>query len=642
MHDKLPPINADDEEIQRALQEAHTPSLLLALVHLTGDISLLKDSGISLSLSMLDDGEDAISDEQRNRVRKLALEALQRYRENPRLPSPLSDADVRQMLHFLINRDIPEEYVEFLFQELSIHGENAFTQPRIFEVEAQKRAGFKVVIIGAGMSGLLAGIRLREAGIPFEIIEKNPDVGGTWYENTYPGCRVDTANHAYSYSFRPQDWPQYFSTSSVLHKYFSDTADDYGLREHTRFCTEVREARYDETQGAWRLELRAAGGVTETIEANAVISAVGQLNQPAIPSIPGIDRFAGPKFHSARWDHQVDLSGKRVAVIGSGASAFQFVPHIAKQARTVTIFQRTPPWVLPNDDYFREIPAGKHWLLNHVPFYARWYRFTVLWRSSEGMLDATRVDEHWSEGAPYHSISQRNHEVCEMLAANVREQLAGHPELIRKCIPDYPFCAKRALIDDGAWFRALRQEHVHLLTSPITAITEQGITTADGLEQPFDVIILGTGFKASDFLTPMRIYGKGGVELHDTWAGEPRAYQGITIPGFPNLFCCYGPNTNIVVNSSIVFFSECEIRYVLGCIALLLRDEHTSMEVRREVHDAYNEKIDAGNAASAWGYAGVRSWYKNASGRVTQNWPFPILEFWQQSREPVPDDYIMS
>ncbi len=642
MHDKLPPVSADDEEIQRALLEAHTPSLLLALVHLTGDISLLEDSGISVCLSMLDDGEDAISAEQRDRVRKLALEALQRYRENPRLPPPLSDADIRQMLHFLINRDIPEEYVDFLFQELSIHGENAFSQPRIFEVGEQRRAGFKVVIIGAGMSGLLAGIRLQEAGIPFEIIEKNPDVGGTWYENTYPGCRVDTANHAYSYSFRPQDWPQYFSTSSVLHKYFSDTADDYGLRDHIRFCTEVNEARYDETQGTWRLDLRAAGGVTETIEANAVISAVGQLNQPAIPPIPGIDRFSGPKFHSARWDHGVDLTGKRVAVIGSGASAFQFVPHIAKQADSVTIFQRTPPWVLPNDDYFREIPAGKHWLLNHVPFYARWYRFTVLWRSSEGMLDATRVDEHWREGAPYHSISQRNHEVCEMLAANVREQLAGHPELIEKCIPDYPFCAKRALIDDGAWFRALRQEHVHLLTSPITAITEQGITTADGMEHPFDVIILGTGFKACEFLTPMRIYGKGGVELHDTWAGEPRAYQGITIPGFPNLFCCYGPNTNIVVNSSIVFFSECEIRYILGCIALLLRDEHTAMEVRREVHDAYNEKIDAGNAASAWGYTGVRSWYKNASGRVTQNWPFPILEYWQQSREPVPDDYLFS
>ncbi|MEJ2530364.1 MAG: NAD(P)/FAD-dependent oxidoreductase [Halioglobus sp.] len=639
MLEKLQPITADDDEIREALAEAHTPSLLLALVHLTGDFSLIRESGIKLQISMLDDGEASISEEQRSWVRSRAFAALRALRESPELPPPPSNARIHEMLGFLLNREVSPEYVEFLTQELGLHGENAFAQPRIFDTPEPAREAFKVLVIGAGMSGLLAGIRLQEAGIAFEIVEKTDDVGGTWHLNTYPGCRVDTANHAYSYSFRPRDWPQYFSSGEELQRYFSEAADAYGLRRHIRFQTEVVSARFEATSGTWQLELKGPQGALETVQANAIISAVGQLNRPAVPDIPGREKFAGPSFHSARWDHGVDLNGKRVGVIGSGASAFQFVPHVAREAASVTIFQRTPPWVLPMENYFAEVAPGKHWLLNHVPFYARWYRFTVFWRSSEGMLDAVKADGDWRASDPYHSISQTNYEACELLAANVREQLAGRPDLIEKCIPDYPFAAKRALIDDGAWFRALREEHVHLLTEPISDITARGVRTQDGIEHEFDVIVFGTGFRASEFLSPMKIYGLDGAELHEAWAGEPRAYQGITVPGFPNLFCCYGPNTNIVINGSIVFFSECEMRYILGCIALLLGGEHAFMDVRRRVHDRYNERVDAGNREMAWGYADVRSWYKNASGRITQNWPFTMLEFWQQSREPNSADY---
>jgi len=637
--ESLKPITETDADIEAALEQAHTPSLMLALVHLTGDMSLLRGD-IRPEMSFLGDPEAGITPEQRARIRQYALDALRTYRDAPTLPPPPNEAQIREMMNFLIGQQISDDYVEFLMAELSMHGEDPYAQPTIFEVPEQQRAQFKVLIIGAGMSGVLAGIRLKEAGIPFEIVEKNSDVGGTWFENTYPGCRVDSANHVYSYSFRPQDWPQHFSKQEVLRAYFSDSATQYGLREHIRFDTEVTSARFDETDGRWQVTAVGPDGSTSTTTANAIISAVGQLNRPKLPEIVGRDRFRGIAFHSAEWQHEHDLTGKRIGVIGTGGTAFQFVPIIARQAADVTIFQRTAPWVVPNPDYFQEVPAGMHWLLNHVPYYAKWYRFSMFWRAAEGLLSAVTADEKWQRSE--HSVSEQNEQFRAMLVENLRAHLGDDPDLLAKCVPDYPPGAKRALIDDGTWLQSLKRDNVHLLTDPIREITDRGIRTQDGTEHEFDVLIYATGFLASHFLHPMKIYGRGGIELHDAWNGEPRAYKGITIPGFPNLFCCYGPNTNIVVNGSIIFFSECEIRYVLGCLSLLLREGHAAMDVKREVHDAYNQRIDAGNKGMAWGQSSVNTWYKNASGRITQNWPFTLLEFWQQTREPDVADYTFS
>ena len=486
------------------------------------------------------------------------------------------------------------------------------------------------------MSGLLSAIRLQQAGIDFAVVEKNADVGGTWLENSYPGCRVDSANHVYSYSFRPQDWPQHFSPQPVLRQYFTDTADEYGLRDRIRFNTEVESATFDEASGMWRVQVNGPDGA-ETLVANAVISAVGQLNRPKMPDIEGVGAFAGPAWHSARWRHDVDLTGKRVGVIGTGGSAFQFVPVIADQAESVTIFQRTAPWIVPNDTYFQEVPQGKHWLLNHVPFYAKWFRFNMFWSAAEGLLQAVAAGDDWNR--PEESVSELNQQFRESLLANLQEVLNGHPDLIEKCTPDYPPGAKRALIDDGKYLRTLLRDDVELLTDGIDAITEKGVRTADGVEHEFDVLIYGTGFKASSFLHPMKIYGLQGKELHDVWRDEPRAFKGITVPGFPNLFCCYGPNTNIVVNGSIIFFSECEVRYILGCLAMVMQSNGKALDVKPEVHERYNQWIDEGNAGMAWGQSGVNTWYKNASGHITQNWPYTLLEFWQQTREPEAQDY---
>jgi 4-hydroxyacetophenone monooxygenase len=292
---------------------------------------------------------------------------------------------------------------------------------------------------------------------------------------------------------------------------------------------------------------------------------------------------------------------------------------------------------VPNQEYFQEVPRGKHWLLRHVPFYAKWFRFSMFWRTAEGLLPAVAVEEGWNR--PEESVSATNQMFRDALIENLKSELADRPDLLEACTPDYPPGAKRALIDDGKYLRSLKRKNVQLVTDPIDCITSTGIRTQSGVEHQFDALIYATGFKASSFLYPMKIYGLDGQELHDVWNGEPRAYKGITVPGFPNLFCCYGPNTNIVVNGSIVFFSECEVRYILGCLALSMEKDSKALSVRQEVHDEYNRKIDEGNRNMAWGVSGVNTWYKNASGRITQNWPYTLREFWQQTRAPDPGDY---
>ncbi|MDH3642345.1 MAG: NAD(P)/FAD-dependent oxidoreductase, partial [Gammaproteobacteria bacterium] len=313
------PITEGDAAIEAALEHAHIPTLMLALVHLTGDISHLRGD-IRPEMTFLGDEAAGITPEQQARMRKHALEVLIRHRDNPSEQPPPTEAAIREMLDFLVGQSVSDDYVEFLMAELSLNGEDPYAQPTIFEVPESQRGDFQVLIIGAGMSGLLAAIRLQEAGVPFQIIEKNADVGGTWLENTYPGCRVDSANHVYSYSFRPQDWPQHFSQQEVLRSYFSGCADEYNLRDKIRFNSEVTAATFNEADSLWHVEVASADGGSETIAANAIVSAVGQLNRPKLPEIAGRERFQGISFHSAEWQHEHDLTGKRVGVIGTGGT----------------------------------------------------------------------------------------------------------------------------------------------------------------------------------------------------------------------------------------------------------------------------------------------------------------------------------
>ena len=634
MQDSLKPIEADDAAIEAALAEAHVPSLINALVHLTGDASLIRGSARPVS-ELFGDPQGGISEADQAEVRVRALEALIAYRDAgcPQLPAPPVEL-VKEMVDFIVGRELDASYGDFLMSELKVYDEDPYRVP-FDDVPEEQRRDFHVVVVGAGMSGILTAIKLKQAGISYTVVDKNANVGGTWFENRYPGCRVDSPNHTYSYSFAPNDWPQHFSRQDVLLDYFDRIATEFGIRDNIRLSTEVIEARYQDG-GLWHVKVRGPDG-EDTITANAVVTAVGQLNRPKLPDIEGLGSFQGPAFHTAQWESEHDLEGKRIIVIGTGASAFQTVPEIAQVAERVTIFQRTPPWVAPRPEYHEAISDGKHWLLNHVPFYAKWFRFLMFWTTGEGLLSMVKRDPAWNETD--RSISEANDQLRAMLTANVEHMVGDDPDLFAKCVPAYPPAGKRMLVDNGHWFRALKRDNVELVTDPIARILPDGVETESGRRIEADILIYGTGFYASRILFPMKIYGQGGVELRERWGADPRAYLGVVMPGYPNLFCCYGPNTNIVVNGSIIFFSECEVRYIMGCLKLLIADGKAAMNCRQDVHDAYNEKIDAGNLDMAWGSDNVSSWYKNENGRVTQNWPFTLLEFWHQTRAPEPSDY---
>ena len=627
-------IDADDRMIETALAEAHVPSLINTLVHITGDAALIRGDIRPVS-QMFGDPQGGVSEADQAAVRSRALEALKAYRDAgcPDLPPPSPDL-VKEMVDFIVGAELDARYGDFLTSELKVFDEDPYRVP-FDDVPEADRQNFHVVVVGAGMSGILTAIKLKQAGIAYTVVDKNPNVGGTWFENRYPGCRVDSPNHTYSYSFAPNDWPQHFSRQNVLLDYFDRTATEFGIRDNIRLSTEVIEARYQDA-GVWQVRVRGPQG-EDVIEANAIVTAVGQLNRPKFPEIDGRDSFRGPAFHTAEWESEHDLAGKRIVVIGTGASAFQTVPEIAEIADQVTVFQRTPPWVAPRPEYHDTITDAKHWLLNHVPFYAKWFRFWMFWTTGEGLLAMVKRDPAWNDTD--RSVSEANDQLRAMLTANVENMVGDDPELFEKCVPAYPPAGKRMLVDNGHWFRALKRDNVELVTDPITRILAGGVETESGRQVPADVLIFGTGFYASRILFPMKIYGKDGVELRERWGADPRAYLGIVTPGYPNLFCCYGPNTNIVVNGSIIFFSECEVRYIMGCLKLLIAGDSAAMDCRRDVHDAYNEKIDAGNLDMAWGAPNVTSWYKNENGRVTQNWPFTLIEFWNQSKAPDPEDY---
>ena len=626
-------ITDSDEVIRQALDFVDAP-LLAALAALTGDESILA-AELTPDLSNPLDPTGGWTEDKVAWAQELAFAAITAWRDRgcPRPAEPDRERTARVMA-FTVGGHLPEAYTDLLLEELDAGQDRR--APHWHKEDIDGDRPFAVAVVGAGMSGLLAAYRLAQARVPFVVIEKNEDLGGTWHDNTYPGCRVDVANHFYSYSCAQNpDWPEHFSSQEVLLDYFRRFATDRDLLSHIRFGTELTEAVWSEDRCLWRLQVEGGNG-PEQLEVQALIMAVGQLNRPHLPEIKGIEDFTGPSFHSARWDHSVAVKGKRVAVIGTGASAAQFIPVVATEASQLTIYQRTPNWLVPVPHYQEEIPEGKRWLFRHIPGYNQWYRLSLFYRTSDGLLPATEVDPEWTDER---SVGMVNDLMRAFMTAYLEEQAGGDEQLIARTVPTYPPFSKRMLMDNGSWFATLKRDNVELVTTDIERVTATGVVTADGQERPADVIVYGTGFLASHFLRPVRIVGRGGVEIHDQWAGDPRAYLGITVPGFPNLFCLYGPNTNIVVNGSIIYFSECEVRYVLGCLELLLRTGHGAMAVKRDVHDAYNVEVDEGNLRRVWGVAHVNTWYKNAKGRITQNWPFSLQEYWDRSRRPEAEDY---
>ncbi len=631
---------ADEARLRSALEQADIQPLLMVLVHLSeADAPLLDE--VAPHIHGAWNFMQRVPAELQARVRDRLVAVLKEYAAGNRAPSIRpSDDLLARMMNTVVGQAVPAEYIPLILEETNLTEADPRTVKWRRQPSEAVLASHDVVIVGAGMSGLCMAIKLKEAGIPFTVLEKNDTVGGTWYENAYPGCGVDTPNHFFSFSFEPNhDWSHHFSPRAELWAYLERCADKYAIRPHIRFNTEVLTADYNEASRRWVLRIRDADGAERTLDARYVITAVGQLNRPSIPAIPGLDDFAGPAFHTARWDASQPVAGKRVAMIGTGASGMQTGPSIAPEVAQLTIFQRTPHWAVYNANYHRAVDEGKQWVLKHIPFYANWYRFTLFWASSDGLHASLQVDPDWK--TPDISLNATNQAFREQLIDYIKGQIGDRPDLLEKVVPAYPPYGKR-MLRDNHWYKMLTRENVTLVSDAIDHVEPDGIVTVSGEKHPADIIVLATGFQAGRMLFPMQVTGRAGVNLRDLWGDDdPRAYLGIAAPGFPNLFMLYGPNTNLGHGGSIIFHTECQVRYIMQSLREMIEAGREEIECRTEPHDAYNERVDQAHRNMVWAHGGVGNWYKNRNGRVIANSPWRLVDYWAMTAEFKPEDYVI-
>ena len=640
------PFADSDEAIAEYLSDVSVPTLLMACVHMADDEATRRailDGPLRPAGLFLNEIQGFMSEQDRAAARALALGIICDYRDRgcPE-PRPVEPAMLGQMMDWIAAAEVPGEYVPMMLEEMGLDGRDAREDQ--LRSDPRARGDFPVIVIGAGQSGLLAAIRLQQAGIPFTVIEKNPGVGGTWWENSYPGARVDVGNHFYCYSFEPADhWSEFFARQPELQRYFDDVMHRHGVAENIRFDTEVLGAAWDDDTGTWSVEVRGGDG-TQTLRARAVISAVGQLNQPFVPELPGAGDFAGPAFHTARWDHDVDLAGRDVVMIGAGATGFQLAPAIAGTVGRLSIFQRTAQWMFPNPDYHATVGPGTRWALRHLPFYGRWFRFLVFWPGCDTGLAAAKVDPAWPD--QQRAVSAANDMARLMFTQWITSQLDGDPraeELAAKVVPDYPATGKRTLQDNGSWLATLRRDNVELVRCGVGRIEADAVVDGEGVRHPADVLVYATGFRVNDFLGSIRVTGRGGRDLHEAWGEKPSAHLGITIPGFPNFFCMYGPGTNLASGGSLIFHSECQIRYIVGCVDLLLSCGATAMEPRVEAYDDWYARSQAEMATMVWAQPSIEhSFYKDRNGVVHSLSPWRLVDYWTWTRRPDPADFVFA
>ena len=627
----------DRGALRRALEGADPATLLLSLVQLTGEQHWLEAAKPHIRGPM--NYQEFMPEELRGSVRDRLCEAMiERQRVGASADRAPDDRLLAEMMSVATGDEVASDYVAMMREDLMMDTLASRSLDWRKRPDPATLSATEVVIIGAGMSGLYAAIQLQQAGIPFLILEKNTAVGGTWYENVYPGCGVDTPNHFYSYAFEPNhDWSHFFAKRDELWTYFERVADKYELRQHIRLGTEVTEARYDEHEGLWRITAQDTRGNREDHSARVLVSAVGVLNRPKMPDIAGADSFAGPAFHTAQWDQSFDWRGKRVAMIGTGASGHQVGPTIAPDVERLMIFQRSPHWVVPNPNYHAGVSEGKKWALANVPFYLRWYRFQLFWAFADGLHAALKVDPDWPHQE--RSLNALNEKHRRFMERHMRAELKDRPDLLAKVIPDYPAYGKRILIDNH-WFRMLKRDNVDLITEPIEAIVPEGVKTRDGELWRADALVFATGFRASKMLFPMQVYGREGRELHAFWGDDDaKAHMGLTVPHFPNLFILTGPNTGLAHGGNQIFMTECGVRHMMLALRALYEGGHRSIECRPEVYEDYNRKVDAMHAGMVWTHKGMTNWYRNRHGRVFAISPWRLVDYWRMTSRLDPAEY---
>jgi 4-hydroxyacetophenone monooxygenase len=540
---------------------------------------------------------------------------------------------LRDAFKYLTKND-EEEFTDLISREFRLPVD--VNTPAWQKDELAPKRQFNVVVIGAGLAGVAAAYRLSQANVPFVVLEKNSRPGGVWNDNRYPGCRLDTPNFAYGFSFAPRsDWPQAFSQQKEILKYVDAVVDGAELSDNFEFDTEVVSMEYDSVKGGWSITVRQ-GKHEKTHFANVVISAVGHLNRPSIPKIPGRELFRGKAFHSAEWPSDVEVEGKRVAVLGTGASGFQIVPTIAGQVESLKVFQRTPSWILSTPNYLDDIRPGMRQLLKTVPYYGRWFRLFQFFMALDARFPAVAVDPEWKHPISVSPLNETLRLECLTLLA---QQCGDRLDLLQKLTPNYAPGSKRMVRDNGAYVNALKQPNVSLVAEPITGFTPAGVVTSDGVNHDVDIVVYATGFHASDYMSPIEVIGENGIPLHDFWEGDCRAYLGISVPNYPNLFIIGGPNSGLVVNGNAVVTTEYSLQFIMSSVEYMLREQVKSVDVSPDVYDSYNQEIDRENRKKTWGVATVNTWYQGKNGRPAVPWPYPIIEYFRRTARFDPDKY---
>jgi 4-hydroxyacetophenone monooxygenase len=629
----------DEALLRQMLSEADIVPQALIHAQLTGDESLLQKAA-----PFIEGGwghMEQIPEDVRHEIRESLIGALKAAAAGQREYTQLSPHRLARLLGYGVNHLVPDDYGTMFMEEAAPRLGRMRTAEWRREQSSERLATFPVVIAGAGASGLCMAIMLQKAGIPFRIVERNDEVGGTWYENHYPGAGVDIPNHVYSFSFEPKpDWNRVFGLRDELLAYLKGIVDKYDLRKHICFNTEVVAATYDPDRACWSITIKKASGEVEVLSAKIFVPSVGSLNRPAFPKVSGLDSFKGAIFHTARWNHEVDLKGKRVAIVGTGASSVQVGPTIAPDVKKLMIFQRSPGWVGLNQSYHTIFSPGMRWANAHIPYFYMWYRFLLFWASGDTNHAVVQRDPNWDK--PDVSLNARNHAIRENMIRHMEAELDGRPDLLAKVVPHYPPWGKRMLRDNG-WFKMLRRDNVELIAAGVARFEPDAVVDENGERHPVDVVILATGFKPTEVLAPMTIIGRTGRSINDVWKEEgARAYMGMTVPEFPNMFILGGPNTGLSHGGGIFFYIELQVRYIMQCLREMIERDKAAMEVRQVLHDEYNRRVDELHDRMVWTHPNVSNWYKNERGRVVGLAPWRLVDFWKMTTAMNPDEFIFT
>jgi len=628
-------LTADQEQqFAEAIAVANIPTLLMVLVQLTGETHWLEAPyAPKRSTGMGDNDTGGLDPAHQTEVRESALEAILAWKRGRpvAMPEPSLDMLVR-MLSVTMGEHVPEEYGEFTAAQL---GQVKFLDHDHYDLPE----GFKVLIIGAGVSGLCAGINLQMAGVPFEIIERHPTVGGVWWENKYPGAGVDTPNHLYSFSFASYDWQNYFCLRDELHGYLEHVSRQFDLRKHISFSTTVNRAVYDEDRQTWTIEATGPDGRPDVREANVVISAAGLFNPPVNPSIPGLDTWSGEMWHTARWPDDATVAGKRVAIIGNGASCMQTAPEIQHDVESLTIYQRSLHWAAPFDAFRKEVPDPMRFLFRECELYRNWYRVRLGWTFNDRIHAALHKDPNWEH--PERSLNAQNDAHRAYFTKYIIDELGDKAdELLPKVLPTYPPFGKRMLMDNG-WYRMLRNPRISLVDDRIDHIEGNTIVTADGTAREADVLVLATGFDVLRLINTYETVGRNGVSLREAWDDDnAMAYMGTVVPGFPNFFILYGPNLQPGHGGSLIFVVEMQVRYIMDMLRKMADNGIGAVEVREDVWARYNDDVAREHEDMVWTHPGMTTYYRNDRGRITINSPYRNVDFYAMTKQVDLDEYV--